>query len=78
MSEFRFVAFSTITGNGLVARASAEQARADAVSQHRLSDDRFIEVLDAGGDGRRLLQSVPLYEARRGCKTVFRGTGYDR
>lgn len=42
-----FIAFSTITGSALASAGSAEKARLDAVKEHELQNDDFIEVIDA-------------------------------
>ena len=74
---FRFIAFTTIGGNSLAHAASAREAIDIAVSGHRLADTDFLECLDCGSAGRKVWDfEVPLYEARRLNRTVFRGAGY--
>jgi hypothetical protein len=78
---FRFIAFSTITGQS---QAHADTAKdALALATRYLPNDDFIEVLDCGDNGEKVwtggivpANPVPLYKARTRHRTVFRGAGY--
>ena len=41
-----FIAFSTVTGSALALAETAEKARLDAVKNHGLQNDDFIEVIE--------------------------------
>ena len=74
-----FIAFSTVTGSALALAETAEKARLDAVKNHGLQNDDFIEVIDAS------LSKIPagvltgrfLYQCRH-LPSVWRGAGYIR
>lgn len=80
-ASFRFVAFSTITGQPEAHAASASAAL--ALASKDLQNADFLEVLDCGENGRKVwtggvipTNPIPLHKARTGHTTVFRGAGY--
>lgn len=80
-AAFRFVAFSTITGQPQAYAATAEEAL--MIATKHLPDADFIEVLDCGDNGKKIwtgsslpISPVLLYKARKLHRTVFRGPGY--
>ena len=80
-ASFRFIAFSTITGQP-EAHAASASAALELASKH-LPDAAFLEVLDCGENGRKVwtggvspTNPVPLHKARAMHTTVFRGNGY--
>lgn len=78
-ASFRFIAFSTVTGQSLFRAASAEAARDGAVESHRLDNADFIEVIDCGDGGRKVWnEAVPVHKARARNRVVFRGGGHHR
>lgn len=74
-----FIAFFTVTGSALASAETVEKARFDAVKNHELPNDDFIEVIDAS------LSKIPvsvltgrfLYQCRH-LPSVWRGAGYIR
>ncbi|MDA8232762.1 MAG: hypothetical protein M0006_15635 [Magnetospirillum sp.] len=75
--SFRFIAFSTVSGNSLFRAATAVEARDMAIKEHHLDDDAYVEVLDCGENGRKVWdRGLPLHQAREGHEVVFRGAGY--
>ncbi|MEJ0046987.1 MAG: hypothetical protein WDN04_13365 [Rhodospirillales bacterium] len=80
-ADFRFIAFSTVTGTSQAHAASARVAL--ALAAEGLSDTDFLEVLDCEENGRKVWTGgttprnpIPLHKARALHSTVFRGAGY--
>jgi hypothetical protein len=78
---FRFIAFSTITGQSRAYAGTAQEALSLATKHPPDAD--FIEILDCGENGKKVwtggsvpINPVPLYKARALHPTVFRGAGY--
>ena len=75
--SYRFIAFSTITGQSLQRAATAADVLAEAIRFNRLDDGSFVEVLDCGDDGRKIWNAgVPVEKARKLHRAVYRGGGY--
>jgi len=74
-----FIAFSTVTGSALASAETAEKARLDAVKEHALQNDDFIEVIDASQSKipANVLIGRFLYQCRH-LTSVWRGAGYIR
>jgi hypothetical protein len=74
----RFVGFFTITGDPLVVRPTAEEARQAAVEWGHLDDDSFVEVLDISAcliPTHDFIYRYSLPQCRH-YPTVWRGDGY--
>ncbi len=73
-----FIAFSTVTNSALTQAGSVEEARAEAVRQHQLQNDEFIEVIDASESKipASVLMVRFLYQCRN-LPTAWRGQGFD-
>ena len=80
-ANFRFIAFSTVTGQSLAHAATVEKAISLAVNGQKLPNADFLEVLDCAENGRKVWSGgatpsnpVLLTTARRLHPTVFRGS----
>ena len=78
--NFRFIVFSTVTGQSLAHAATIEKALSLAVETHKLAAADFLEVLDCAENGRKVWTGgaspenpVLLAKARQHHPTVFCG-----
>lgn len=56
-ANFRFIAFSTITGQSLAHAATVEKALSLALAVHKLPNADFLEILDCEANGRKVWSS---------------------
>lgn len=74
--NYRYIAFSMITGDALVFAATPEKALAAAAAHQNIGTD-FLEVRDCGTEGEKIIKSnLTLSKVDRKHPVVFRGTGY--
>lgn len=77
MTTHRFLAFSQIDGAVLGWGATLAEAHDNGTWLTR-GDDAFLEILDAGDEAARIIESLrPLYRCRH-LPVAFHGAGFDR